>query len=134
MNRKERRALMHEQHSFVRALPPTLTPIPPEEVSFNLPVMPVRAWRSRKYLVQLFAEVNPDYPALARLSICRVKLSNNGRWEDGLSWDELQAIKAEVGFGNWYGMEIYPPDANVINIANFRHLWLLPKPLPIGWF
>lgn len=54
-------------------------------------------------------------------------------WADGLTWDELQAIKRDVGFGDWYGFEIYPPDQQVVNAANIRHLWISPEPFGIGW-
>lgn len=52
---------------------------------------------------------------------------------DGLTWDELQAIKRDVGFGDWHGLEIYPPDQQVVNVANIRHIWISPEPLWIGW-
>lgn len=95
MNRKERRALQKQQHAFAERLPDKLTLVPREEFP-AMPVLPLQAWRSRKYLVELWAVDNPQYPYMVRLSICRVKLGNNGRWHDGLTWDELQAIKAEV--------------------------------------
>lgn len=134
MNRKERRATQKEQHSFVKAqaLPEHLTPVLPDEFPVMKP-LPLKVWRSRKYLVQLWDEPSEDQ-RMMRLSICRVKQNVNGRWQDGLTWDELQVIKREVGFGDWYAVEIYPRDEDVVNVANFRHLWLLPVPLPIGWF
>ncbi len=135
MNRKERRAARHNQRAFVAELPAALTPAPPEEIA-RLPSLPgwtpARAWRSRRYLVQLYDE-SATLPGLVRLSICRVRQGKHGGWEEGLSWDELQAIKREVGYGDWYGLEVYPRDRDVINVANFRHLWLLPTPLNIGW-
>ena len=133
MNRKERQALQREQRSFVNKLPTALTPVPPEEFPAH-PLAPAKVWRSRQYLVQMWNESNPDYPSLIRLSVCRVRVNTDGRWADGLTWDELQSIKGEIGYGDWYGVEVYPQDNCVINVANFRHLWLLPVPLSIGWF
>jgi hypothetical protein len=134
VNRRERRATQKEQHSFVKAqaLPEQLTPVLPDEFP-AIGLLPVQAWRSRKYLVQLWDEPS-EYQRMMRLSVCRVMQNANGRWQDGLTWDELQAIKREVGYGDWYAIEIYPRDEDVVNVANFRHLWLLPVPLPIGWF
>jgi hypothetical protein len=134
VNRRERRATQKEQHSFVKAqaLPEQLTPVLPDEFP-AIGLLPVQAWRSRKYLVQLWDEPS-EYQRMMRLSVCRVMQNANGRWQDGLTWDELQAIKREVGCGDWYAIEIYPRDEDVVNVANFRHLWLLPVPLPIGWF
>lgn len=129
MNRNERRLLKKEQHKYVAKLPDALTLIPPEEMPVANP-MPHKAWRSRKYLAQAYTE-----PGLCvRLSVCRSTLSVGGGWDDKLTWDELQAIKREVGLGDWYGVEVYPRDSDVVNVANFRHLWLFTKPLPIGWF
>lgn len=131
MNRKARRTQQALQHAHVSSLPEALTPVPREEWPLLFP-MPTGIWRSRRYMAQLYDE-SGAFKVLKRLSICRVRLSKNGRWEDGLTWDELQAIKRELGFGDWYGIEVYPRDQDVINVANFRHLWLLPEPLPVGW-
>lgn len=129
MNRNERRLLKKAQHKFVAKLPDVLTLIPPEEMPVTKP-MPYKAWVSRKYLVQAYTEPN----FCVRLSICRSTLNTGGGWDDKLTWDELQAIKREVGLGDWYGVEVYPRDSDVVNVANFRHLWLFAAPLPIGWF
>jgi hypothetical protein len=133
VNRKQRRAYRHQQHEFVRDFPESLTPIPIEEFPTYMNRLPSHAWRSRKYLAQLWQEDNPDYPGLLRLSVCRVRLGSGTRLEDGLTWDELQSIKREIGYGEWYAIEVYPPDDQVVNVANFRHLWILPKPLSIGF-
>lgn len=136
MNREQRRAMIRDQHQHVRALPARLTPVPHEEFP-TLPhpgaKAPLRIWRSSKYLVQQFDAANPVFPMLIRLSINRTRMGANGHWEDGLTWDELQAIKTEIGYGDWYGLEVYPPDSQVVNVANIRHLWLMPTSLPIGW-
>jgi hypothetical protein len=92
----------------------------------------VMAWVSRKFIAQLYIEATEDYPHMKRLSIARVKRNQHG-WVDGITWDELQAVKREVGYGDWYAIEIYPRDCDVVNVANFRHLWLFETPLPFGW-
>jgi len=84
---------------------------------------------SRRFLVQVFQEEN----GIIRLSINRTKMRMDGKWETGISWDELQYIKKEIGFGDMYAIEIYPPEKDVINVANMRHLWILPQPLNVGW-
>ena len=45
----------------------------------------------------------------------------------------MQAIKREVGLGDYMGVEIYPAERDVVNVANMRHLWVLRDPLPFGW-
>lgn len=132
INRKERQKFYREQHQYVSQLPEALTLIPVSEFP-HMYIMPIKAWRSKKYLVQMWDESNSEYPTLKRLSVCRVLLAENGHWQDQLTWDELQSIKREIGFGDWYAIEIYPRDVDVVNVANFRHLWLLENPLRIGW-
>lgn len=135
LNRKQRRAQQVEQHATIKEqkLPETLTPIPVNQWPL-LPRMPEQIWLSSQYMVQLYDENCRPYPGLKRLSICRTKLNQKGRWQDGLTWDELQGIKREIGYGDFYAVEVYPRDCDVVNVANLRHLWLMPEPLEeIGW-
>lgn len=88
-----------------------------------------KVWRSRDFLVQAFNEPN----GVIRLSVNKTIMLSSGRWDDGLSWDELQKIKQQAGYGDRFAIEIYPEDSNIINVANMRHLWLLPEPLNVGW-
>lgn len=89
----------------------------------------IEVWRSRDYLVQLFDEDN----GVIRMSVNSTIPGTDGRWTDGITWDELQRLKTECGRGSSWAVEIYPQVGNVVNVANMRHLWLLPSPLPIGW-
>lgn len=87
---------------------------------------PARVWRSRDFLVMLFS-----YEASERLSVCRTSLTGD-RWEDGISWEDLQRLKNEAGFGTHCAVELFPPDREVVNVANMRHLWLTDAP-PFMW-
>lgn len=87
----------------------------------------IAVWLSRKYLAQVFQESN-----CLRISINKTSTKGN-RWDDGLTWDELQQIKHDIGYGNMLAVEIYPRDCDVVNVANMRHLWLPEFPLPFGW-
>lgn len=98
------------------------------DMSF-MTIIPFSVWRSRKYLVQGFHEGN----GIVRLSIGRTTMLPNGRWDDGLLWDELQEIKRQVGYGDKQAVEIFPEERNVVNVANMRHLWVLPGRLSFGW-
>lgn len=91
---------------------------------------PFAVWRSREFLVQAFEEQAPGVHC--RLSINRTTVSG-GRWVDGISWDELQRLKAECGLGDMWAVEIFPPDSDVVNVANIRHLWVLADPPDYGW-
>lgn len=87
-------------------------------------------WVSNKYLVQVFIEDND----IIRVSINRTTKNSEGEWEDNLTWDEIQQIKTDIGAADLYAIEVYPRGRDVVNIANMRHIWLLPEPLNIGWF
>lgn len=89
-----------------------------------------RVFRSRHFLVQ---EYIAPAPAKVRLSVCRTSIGDNGRWVDGISWDELQQIKRECGYGDADAVEVYPSDDNVVNVANMRHLWIMAEPLQFSW-
>lgn len=89
----------------------------------------IEVWRNRKYLVQVFKEPS----GIIRISVNASRITNTGAWGDGLSWEELQQIKREIGRGDLQAIEIYPPDADVVNVANMRHLWILPVAVNAGW-
>ena len=110
--------------------PDRLQEIPRAQWPANAPPTIMRVFRSRDYLVQEYREPNPL--VISRLSICRTSISGN-RWKDGITWDELQRIKNECGYGNTDAIEIYPADNDVVNVANMRHLWVLDAPIPFAW-
>lgn len=83
---------------------------------------PVAVFRSRRFLAQVF----DAHGGVLRISVCTTTLTTGGRWEDGITWDELQQIKREIGFGGRDAVEVYPPDRDVVNVANMRHLWVMP--------
>lgn len=90
----------------------------------------ISVWRSREFLCQVYAETAD----MVRLSVCRTVVDvQNRRWRDGITWDDLQRIKREVGYGEFDAVEIYPDDKDVVNVANLRHLWVFNKPLEWKW-
>lgn len=114
----------------MRKLPKELEPLPEHEWPQSQTSRErLAVWRSRDYLVQVFAE-DED---IIRLSICRTQIGGDGRWEDGLSWDELQRVKREIMLGDSWAMEIYPADDHIVNVANMRHLWVMQSPPTFGW-
>ena len=88
-----------------------------------------KVWVNNQYLVQEFKEGRNT-----RLSINRTQLQPDGHWKQEISWDDIQSIKNQLGYGNRYAIEIYPREQDVVNVANMRHLWVLCTPLKIGWF
>lgn len=98
-----------------------------------LPDRMLRALRNRHLLVQEFAE--PDHPqVLVRLSVSRTALNDKGdRWLDGITWDQLQAVKDAMGYAEHDAVEVYPRSRDVVNVAAIRHLWVLREPVPFAW-
>lgn len=128
-NRAQRRAMQAALVAANRAFGPVLAEIPreawPEWRQGDHP--PQRVLRSREFLVQVFC-----HERAVRLSVSRTALRTDGRWEDGITWDELQRLKAEAGYGAYWAVEVYPPDDEVVNVGNLRHLWLTDAP-PFAW-
>jgi hypothetical protein len=46
--------------------------------------------------------------------------------KDGITWDQLQAVKNEALGPEVRCIEIYPPDDEVVDELNMRHLFVLP--------
>lgn len=129
LSRQQRRAINREAEKK----PPRLTPVPQEQWPADPPgALSTRlgVWVSQKFLVQHFKE---SKSGAQRLSINRTTVDATGDWCDEISWDELQQIKRDVGFGNYCAVEIFPPDIDLVNVANMRHLWLLGTPPPFMW-
>jgi hypothetical protein len=86
---------------------------------------PVRIWHSNRFCVQAFEEK----PGIVRLSVNRALLKPDGSWLDGITWDELQDIKRQCGFGDNDAVEVFPSDKDIQNVANMRHLFVFLEPL-----
>ncbi len=105
----------------------TLSPVPPEKWPHR-PAGLKEVWRNQKFLVQVFEEPG----GVERLSVIR-SIRTAGEWADGIPWEELQQLKRECGRGGRWAVEMYPADSDVVNVANMRHLWVLPAPPMVGW-
>lgn len=56
------------------------------------------------------------------------KLGQLSVHHDGnISWDQLQLIKNQIWGQNAVAIEVYPPERNVVNSGNYRHLWRLSE-------
>jgi hypothetical protein len=125
-SRQQRRQLALESSK----LPRELVEIPRDGWPAHL-VDPqrLRVWRSRFFLVQ---EFTAPAPAVVRLSVNRTQVAGE-RWADGISWDDLQQIKNDVGYFAHTAVEIYPSVADVVNVANMRHLWIVAERPEFVW-
>lgn len=89
----------------------------------------IAVWRSREFLVQAFRD-----KGVVRLSVNRTDWdTNQDRFREDISWDELQRLKAEAGFANFDAVEVFPAEGDTVNVANMRHIWVLNEPLSFAW-
>lgn len=127
-NRAQRRQLKRDSSQY----PDALIEVPRYDWPASLrdnPDAPLRVLRSNRFMVQEYAA---PAPVVVRLSVHRTTLSGD-RWTDGISWDELQELKAQAGYPFTWAVEIYPSVESEVNVANIRHLWLLPEPPAFAW-
>ena len=122
--REQRREMARESARW----PAALKEIPRSE--WPTPDGPqLRVLRSREYLVQ---EFGGDGLVLVRLSI-NITSMDGARWADGISWEDLQRLKAEAGYALHDAVEVFPSVMDVVNVANMRHLWVMREKLPFAW-
>lgn len=125
VTRQQRKRLETEN----RKRPVTLQPVAEDQWPRSRPDNLMEVWQSRDYLVQVYQEQKH-----LRLSVCRTTVDpNNHRWNDGISWDDLQALKRQCGRGTYWAVEVYPDDRDIVNVANMRHLWLLETAPEFVW-
>jgi hypothetical protein len=83
----------------------------------------IRALSGDTYVIQILDEGS----GIHRICV------NRHDWEEGISWDDLQAIKNACGYQDFDAVEVYPKHDDVLNVGNFRHLWVMPILLPFVW-
>ncbi len=86
----------------------------------------MNVWRNRDFLVVQYLEGG----TFNRLTINRTDVDRDGEWKQDITWDELNRIKCGVGFGDHTAIEVFPPDKKIVNVANMRHLWIVPDYKP----
>jgi hypothetical protein len=135
VTRAERRALVRETRKRAAARPSHLVDVPESDwPGTQGGERPIAVWLSQAYLVVSYPAPSFGGVEVRRLSVNRATVGIDGRWDQNIPWEDLQRIKRETGHGDWYAVEVYPRDRDVVNIANMRHLWLMATPLDIGWF
>lgn len=75
---------------------------------------------------------SPDFGAAAFRDGEAIRLDVFRRdMKDGITWDQLQTIKKECGFGDCDAVEFYPAEKDTINTGNYRHLYIFEEKLPL---
>lgn len=130
-NREQRRAAAKYLQEQNARWPAQLIDVPAHEWPPRAPARLVAVKRSRSYLVQVFDDGASG--VLVRLSINRCGLTPAGGWLQEIAWDDLQRLKAEAGYADFDAVEVFPRAADVVNVANMRHLWVMSEPLAFAW-
>ncbi len=75
----------------------------------------------RNEFVTQVLETVVSWGRIRHLKICR---ADN---KDGITWDQLQYLKNEALGKDACAIEFYPPEDELINDVNIRHLWEIPS-------
>ncbi len=101
------------------------------------PTAPSHAYvdRQRGVCVQVWSNATPGcagtpWEGTLRVAIKRTagktrKQAEGRSHSIPITWDELQAIKDHF-WPELIAIEIYPPKASIVNVADLRWLWVLP--------
>lgn len=129
MSRNERRVVSKYMRQEAEQWPNELKLLTPEQWPTHFSGdKPIEIWRSKEFLLQVYVG-----NGIERLSVNRCRLGRGGNWSEDISWDDLQRLKRECGRGDFDAVEIYPRDADLVNVANMRHLWVMSMPVPFAW-
>ncbi len=104
-----------------------------EDRWINTPPGLFKAYQSKRFFVQVALD---RQSACIRITVNKVKNVGTEKypmWEQGISWDDLQAIKNAIGYSHYWCVECYPPREETVNVANMRHLWVLDYIPEFGW-
>ena len=126
MNRKEKREKLKQLERENSQYPDELIGVPKSEWPSESPGR-IMVLRSKTFLLQVYKE-----NGAIRLSINRTVVDHNMKWKERISWEQLQELKRQAGYGDQLAVEIYPCDKDVVNVANMRHLWII-EGLKAGW-
>lgn len=89
-------------------------------------------WVSKGFILQVHDDQNAHGWSI-RLSVTRTDMDVELKTSDGITWDDMQRLKSECGYGGAWATEIYPADGYVVNHANMRHLWVQAEKPHYAW-
>lgn len=95
----------------------------------NMPPNVVSIWRSSKHIVTLH-----QHDHCQVLEIRRTVLTDDFEFEaDPMTWNELMQVKSEIGLGDAWCVECYPPEKHSLQKMRSRCLWLMGDDPDFGW-
>lgn len=78
-------------------------------------------WASKHFRLRIIRHTEVIY----RISVHRMTVDvDNDTWKGNISWDEMNELKRQCGRGSINAVERFPPDDELINAGNYRHLWI----------
>ena len=80
----------------------------------------ISVWESDDYFVAAFMDQG----------FIRLDIERKDR-QDGITWDQLNAIKNACGFSEFDACEFFPRQRDVVNTANIRHLYVSSTLFPV---
>lgn len=127
-NRRQKRALQRQFERDSKSWPEELKLVDSADLPEGEHAGLIELWRSSLFVVQ----VHEHNEAVLRVSIATV---DKQKIPDRLPWPTLQRLKREIGRGDWEAVEIFPADADQVNIDDMRHLWVFKdgRKLPFGF-
>ena len=127
-NRKQKRALKRKFERDSRDWPDELKLVDSGDLPEGERAGLIEIWRSNQFLVQ----IHMHNEVVERMSVATV---DPQKLPDKLPWDTLQRLKRECGRGDSEAVEIYPPDADQVNVDDMRHLWIMKNGMkfPFGF-
>lgn len=120
----------------IRGLTDDLEESTPEEVdaaASQMSLKPIRAWKSRRFIVQLFPEIDHGQRLTVQRTGANGYIRPQNRDTRPLSWDELMEVKARCGFAHRWAVEIYPAADETVFSCLMRHLFFLEAPPSFAW-
>lgn len=70
---------------------------------------------------------------MVRISVNRTAIKRDGQYTEEVTWQALQDLKQQCGYGDRIAVEIFPADIDIVNVANMRHLWVYPPGYVLGF-
>lgn len=137
MNRSERRRMEQTQKRAIKKMAKEaaksgwgewiecLSDIP----KASLPEGIVVAWKNNVFTVQMY--LYEDAAVSGVFTVFGIRRHDKS---PTISWDDLMRIKNEIAGVDRWAMEMYPPQDQLVDVANMRWLWCGPKGsgMPIG--
>lgn len=105
--------------------------MPQELVQSDGHKLRIASFRSFDFLAQVFGIPGSD---MLRLTVQRMDVNRHGAFIDLITWDDLQWVKRQCGFGECDAVEAYPSDKDISVTNGMRILFIFPPHYEVPFF